>query len=185
MEIGEIFSTAVFIIVVVGIYAAYKKSFTVKENTVVIIERLGKFSRTRPPGRWTMIPWIEQKRVIIDNGEKTDYIDLQERILAIPCENLITRDHLTLKITGSVTYSVSDPVKAVYAVHDMSVAVKQLTKTVCQKVVRDIASDDISSQQHNIAQHMCEQICQQSSDWGITVRNIELRHIEICATSQE
>jgi regulator of protease activity HflC (stomatin/prohibitin superfamily) len=137
---------------------------------------MGKFHRACGPGMPFMLPFLDRKRPFLDHGKMVDYVDLRERTLEIPRQRIATEDHGQVEIDIIVSYSISDPIKAVYRVEDLSAAIRQRMSGEFRYVMHACPSTDIDNKQEAIVKHVGERLHDTSDEWGIIIRRIVFQH---------
>jgi regulator of protease activity HflC (stomatin/prohibitin superfamily) len=89
-----------------------------------VVERLGKFDRTLPPGLQLVVPFIE--RVAYKHS-------LKEVPLDVPSQVCITRDNTQLQVDGIIYFQITDPMRASYGSSNYVFAITQLAQTCCAR----------------------------------------------------
>ena len=87
----------------------------VPQQQAVVIERLGKYSRTLSPGFHFLIP-------VLDKCSYTH--SLKEQAHEIMTQSAITKDNVTIHIDGVLYLRIFDPYKASYGVSNPLEAMK-------------------------------------------------------------
>ena len=114
------------IIVVALIVYVAKGILIVQQAEVMIIERLGKYEKTLESGLNFIFPILEAPRGIgskisqrgydgqvFSYTKETTRIDLRETVFDFPCQNVITKDNVTITINALLRYQMIYPKKAV------------------------------------------------------------------------
>ena len=60
---------------------------------------------------------------------RVDRIDLREAVMDFATQEIITRDNVAIKVHPMILYRIVDPVRAVYEVYDLPLAVEKLVQT--------------------------------------------------------
>ena len=152
--------------------------FTVPEQQAVVIEQLGKYYRVFGPGLHFLFPFIEQKRKFIDNGKVVDYVDQRERSVDLPAHVFTTKDNIQIRIESIAYYEISDPKRAVYGVDDVFTAVNTLLLIELRKAIATMDLKDIRPGRELVNRRVRDQVENSTSDWGVTLRSIELKAIK-------
>ena len=97
----------------------------VPQQTAVIIERLGSYSRTLDDGMHILVPFIDKPRATID---------LREQVVTFPPQPVITSDNLVVSIDTVIYYTVTDAKSAVYEIANFIQGIEQLTVTTLRNV---------------------------------------------------
>ena len=139
-----------------------------------IILRLGKFDRTRGPGLFFIIPYVE----------KMIKVDLRIITMEVPAQEVITRDNVTAKVNAVIYFRVMQPEHAIIRVFDFGRATTQIAQTTLRSILGQSELDHILAERDKI-NHMLQQIIdQQTEAWGIKVSAVEIKDIELPQTMQ-
>ena len=121
--------TIIFLVLLLlGVVTAWKGIKTVPQGWVWTVERFGAFTRLLHPGLNLIIPYVDTI------GRK---MNVQEVVLDIPEQSVITRDNATVAVDGIVYYRVMDAAKAAYQVQDLTGALAALAMTNIRSVIGD------------------------------------------------
>ena len=94
----------------------------IRQAEVMIIERLGKYSRTLAPGLRLLVPIVEKPRTVAwiqpisahgraaNVARFSERVDLRESVMDFPAR-VITRDNVFVQINGLLS-QITDPVRA-------------------------------------------------------------------------
>src|ERR671938_1322552 len=83
---------------------AVKTIKIVPQATVMLIERLGRFSRVATSGLNMIVPFLDKPRSVYWTNTRPSLssIDLREQYIDLPPQPLITRDNLTIQFDSVV-----------------------------------------------------------------------------------
>ncbi len=160
----------------VVIVALFRTAVIVPNQMTVVIERLGKYSRTLGAGFHLLVPFFD--RIAYRHGLKEVAIDM-------PPQNCITRDNISVEIDGVLYMRVIDPVKASYGVTDYRFAITQLAQTTMRSEIGKLALDTTFQSRDNINTEIVLAIDQASEPWGIKVTRYEIKNIETQASIRD
>ena len=161
---------AVLLVVVVFVVVTVAKGVRlVAQGEEWIVERLGKYHRTLPPGLNILIPYLD--RVAYKLVTKDIILDVQE-------QEVITRDNAVILTNAIAFVKVTDPVKAVYGVTDFSEAIRNLIMTTLRSIVGEMELDEALSSRDKIKARLRESIADEAVDWGLTVKSVEIQDIK-------
>jgi len=160
-------------LVVLTLYLTVK---IVPQGEEWVIERLGKFHTTLKPGLNFIIPYIDSIRAKIST---------RDIILDIPQQEVITRDNAVI-VTNAVTFiRVTSPANALYGVEDFGLAIQQLVMTTLRSILGEMTLDEALSNRELIKSKLKEQIIDDVSDWGVTVKSVEIQDINPSPSMQK
>jgi len=166
MEAALILPLIIVLFIIITIFAGVK---TVSQGQEWTVERLGRYTRTLKPGLSIIIPYIERV------GRK---FSVQETVLDIPSQEVITKDNATVTADGVVFYQVLDAAKAAYEVFDLTLALINLAMTNIRSVIGSMDLDEVLSQREAINRRLLAVIDNATTPWGVKVTRIELRNIQ-------
>ncbi|MDR0768019.1 MAG: slipin family protein [Methanosarcinales archaeon] len=141
----------------------------VKEYEKCVIFRLGKFKRVAAPGLVIIPPLLE-------TGVK---IDMRTFTINVPKQDVITKDNVTIKVDAMVYYNVTDPKKAVIAVHDFCSATTTLAQTILRDVLGNMELDDALTKREQINAELKELLDKGTDPWGICVSAVTISDISL------
>jgi regulator of protease activity HflC (stomatin/prohibitin superfamily) len=142
---------------------------TVPQGEVWSVERFGAFTRLLQPGLNIIVPFVDRI------GRR---LNVQEVVLDIPEQAVITRDNATVATDGIVYYRVMDPAKAAYAVQDLQQALTSLAMTNIRSVVGELDLDATLSGRDRINTTLLTVLDGATEPWGVKVSRVEIRKIE-------
>src|ERR1700750_3015905 len=105
-------------LIVIAIVIVARGLRTVPQSYQWTVERFGRYRTTLQPGLRILNPFIDSI------GRK---INVQETVLEIPAQNVITKDNASVVVDGIVFYQVIDASRAAYEVQNLQSAVTALT----------------------------------------------------------
>jgi regulator of protease activity HflC (stomatin/prohibitin superfamily) len=145
-----------FFIGIVLLVIAAKTLKIVPQATVMLVERLGRFSRVAASGLNILVPFIDKPRAVFWTNTRggVTSIDLREQYIDLPPQPVITRDNVTIHVDSVVYWQITDPVKAVYEMNDLVGGIIQLTITGMRAVMGE-ATDK----------------------WGVKVTRVDVKNI--------
>jgi regulator of protease activity HflC (stomatin/prohibitin superfamily) len=134
-----------------------------------VVFRLGRFSGNKPAGfRW-LIPGVD--RMV--------RISLREIVMDVPAQEVITRDNVSLKVNAVLYFRVLHPEKAVIQVENYLYGTSQLAQTTLRSVCGQAELDELLAEREAINQRLQEIIDQQTEPWGVKVRAVEVKQIDL------
>ena len=180
-----------FIILILFIfYFLLRSVYMVKQAEAIIIERLGKYSRTLTPGLHIVIPFLDTPRRVywtyVQEVEGKRYyrysrtlvrIDLRESVYDFPKQNVISKDNVTMEINALLYYQITDPKAAVYEVNNLPQAIEKLTQTTLRNIIGSMDLDETLVSRDNINEKLREILDVATDKWGVKVNRVELQEV--------
>jgi regulator of protease activity HflC (stomatin/prohibitin superfamily) len=160
-----LFFWAVLVTGVVLVFAAYKP---VPQGYNWTVERFGRFRKTLEPGFNLINPVIDRV------GHK---VNMMERVLDVPSQEVITKDNAMLKVDGIVFFQVLDAAKAAYEVSGLEWAILNLIMTNIRTVLGSMDLDESLSKRDDINQRLLRVVDEATHPWGVKVTRIEIKDI--------
>ena len=155
---------AVFVLITV-----FKGVRIVPQGEEWIVERLGRYHTTLKPGLNILIPYMDV--VAYRLPTKDIILDVQQ-------QEIITRDNAVIVANALCFAKVVDPQKAAYGVENYTYAVTSLTMTALRAIVGAMDLDEALSSREQIKARLRDAMSEQTEDWGITVRSVEIQDIK-------
>jgi regulator of protease activity HflC (stomatin/prohibitin superfamily) len=92
---------------------------------------------------------------------------------------VITRDNVSLKVNAVLYFRVLHPEKAVIQVENYLYGTSQLAQTTLRSVCGQATLDQLLADRERINQQLQEIIDLQTEPWGVKVRSVELKQIDL------
>ena len=148
----------------------------VPQQTALIIERLGRYSRTLEGGIHFLIPFVDKVRA---------NVDLREQVVSFPPQPVITSDNLVVNIDTVIYYSVIDAKSAVYEIANFIQGIEQLTVTTLRNVIGSLDLEQTQTSRDQINGQLRGVLDEATGKWGIRVNRVELKAIDPPMSVQE
>jgi regulator of protease activity HflC (stomatin/prohibitin superfamily) len=156
-------------LLLLAIVTAWKGVNTVPQGQVWTVERFGAFIRLLQPGLNFIVPFVDTV------GHK---LNVQEVVLDIPEQSVITKDNATVVVDGIVYYRIMDPAKAAYQVQNLQQALNALAMTNIRAVIGEMDLDATLSSRERINSSLMAILDGATDPWGVKVSRVELRKVE-------
>ncbi len=148
----------------------------VPQQTSLIIERLGRYSRTLEGGIHFLVPFVDKVRA---------NVDLREQVVSFPPQPVITSDNLVVNIDTVIYYSVIDAKSAVYEIANFIQGIEQLTVTTLRNVIGSLDLEQTLTSRDQINGQLRGVLDEATGKWGIRVNRVELKAIDPPLSVQE
>lgn len=153
--------------ILLALFAAGVRILNEYERGVVF--RLGRFAGVRQAGlRW-----------IIPGVDRMVKISLREIVMDVPSQEVITRDNVSVKVNAVLYFRVLHPEKAVISVENYLYGTSQLSQTTLRSVCGQAEMDELLAERDQLNRRLQEIIDQQTEPWGVKVRAVELKQIDL------
>ena len=165
---------AVLVIIAVLLLATAVRVLREYERGVVF--RLGRLlPGPKGPGLILLIPFG------IDKMVKTE---LRTITLAIPPQEVITKDNVPVRVTAVTYFRVVDPQSAVTQIENYLVATSQIAQTTLRSVLGQHSLDELLASRDKINEILQDIIDQHTAPWGIKISVVEVKDVELPTTMQ-
>ena len=158
---------AVLLFVIAAIFIT-RSVKVVPQQSAWVIERLGKYNSTLPPGLNFLVPFID--RVAYKHS-------LKEIPLDVPSQVCITRDNTQLQVDGILYFQVTDPMRASYGSSNYIMAVTQLAQTSLRSVIGKLELDKTFEERDIINAQVVNAIDEAAMNWGVKVLRYEIKDL--------
>jgi regulator of protease activity HflC (stomatin/prohibitin superfamily) len=156
------------IIVFFVIIIAFSSIKIIRQSTVGVIERLGKYHKMAEQGINILIPFIDSFRAVVD---------LREQVVDFPPQPVITKDNVTMMIDTVVYYQVTDAFRFTYEISSAILAIENLTATTLRNIVGDLELDETLTSRDLVNSRLRVILDEATDKWGIKVNRVELKNI--------
>jgi len=107
-------------------------------------------------------------------------VNMQIMAAAVPGQETITRDNVTMRVDAVIYYRVVDPFKAVINVQDYRYAMSQVAQTSLRSVIGGSNMDQLLSERAEINDRLKDIIdAPTEGPWGVRVERVELKDISL------
>lgn len=132
-----------------------------------LIFRLGKFQAVKGPGMFTVLPLVDQVRMV----------DTRILTLEIPRQEAITKDNVPVTLDGVIFLRVNEPKDAIMQVQNYQHAIRQYAQTALRDVVGAATLDEILADREALGKRIEEMVESEVIGWGLEVAAIRIQDI--------
>jgi regulator of protease activity HflC (stomatin/prohibitin superfamily) len=161
----------VVIVVLAGIVTAARSIKVVQQYEDGIIYRFGRvLPGIRSPGLTIIRPI----------GDKLQKVNKQIVAMAVPAQEGITRDNVTVRVDAVVYFKVVDPIKAMINVVNYQYAISQRAQTSLRSIIGQSEMDQLLSERATVNRQLCRIIDEVTEDpWGVKVESVEIKDVSL------
>jgi regulator of protease activity HflC (stomatin/prohibitin superfamily) len=161
----------IVIVVILGIIAATRAIKVVQQFEEGIVYRFGRVSpEPLPPGLHVIVP-------IRDRMQK---VNKQIIAMAVPAQEGITRDNVSVRVDAVVYFRVVDPIKAVVNVQNYMFAVSQQAQTSLRSIIGQSEMDQLLAEREVVNRELRRVIDKLTDEpWGILVERVEIKDVSL------
>lgn len=141
---------------------------TVPQGYQWTVERFGRYRTTLMPGLNLIMPFIDRI------GHR---INVQEAVLEIPSQDVITKDNASVTVDGIVFFQVLQAARAAYEVQDLRTAVINMAMTNIRTAIGALDLDETLSKRDEINDRLLHVLDNATQPWGTKITRVELKDI--------
>lgn len=153
---------------------AYFALNVVREYERGVVFRMGHARPLYQPGLKFLFPLVD----------KMTRVDQRVVTLTIPPQEVITRDNVPARVNAVVMFQVTDPIKAIMEVENYAVATSQIAQTTLRSLLGRADLDTLLAHRDDLNADLRTIIDKQTEPWGVQVRVVEIKDVEIPESMQ-
>jgi regulator of protease activity HflC (stomatin/prohibitin superfamily) len=159
------------VLVVAGLIAAGRSVKVVQQYEQGIIFRFG---RVLPGTRGAGLTLIRPV------GDRMQKVNMQMVTMAVPAQEGITKDNVTVRVDAVVYFRVVDPVKATINVQNYMFAISQQAQTSLRSIIGQSEMDQLLADRVSVNRELRRIIDEPTEGpWGIRVERVELKDVSL------
>jgi len=161
--------TVGIVLAVVGfLFYIFSGFRTVRPTQRGIVERFGKYMRTKESGLTWIIPLFE----------KMYKVNITEQMVDIPPQMVITQDKLNAEVDAVIYYKINDVKASIYNVDDHRSQLTSLARTTLRAVIGNMTLTDANENRASINQKVETVLDKETASYGVEVLRCEIQKIE-------
>jgi regulator of protease activity HflC (stomatin/prohibitin superfamily) len=161
----------IVVLVILGIVAASRSIRVVQQYEKGIIYRFGRvMPEIRGPGLALMRPV----------GDRMQKVNMQIVAMAVPAQEGITRDNVSVRVDAVVYFRVVDPIKATVNVQNYMFAISQQAQTSLRSIIGQSEMDQLLAERETVNRELRRIIDEPTEGpWGIRVERVEIKDVSL------
>ena len=157
----------------IGLAGAAASVRIVKQYERGLVFRFGRIrDRVRGPGLALIAPF----------ADRLHKVNMQIVTMAVPAQEGITRDNVTVKVDAVVYFRVVDPVRAIVSVEDYPFAVSQVAQTSLRSIIGKSDLDDLLTNRERLNEGLELMLDNPAVEWGIHIDRVEIKDVALPET---
>src|SRR3984893_8445475 len=159
------------ILVLAGLIAAGRSSKVVQQYEQGIIFRFG---RVLPGTRGAGLTLIRPV------GDRMQKVNMQIVAMAVPAQEGITKDNVTVRVDAVVYFRVVDPIKPTINVQNYMFAISQQAQTSLRSIIGQSEMDQLLAERDSVNREL-RRIIDEPTDgpWGVRVERVKIRDVSL------
>jgi regulator of protease activity HflC (stomatin/prohibitin superfamily) len=159
------------LIVLGGLVTVGRSLRVVQQYEQGLVFRFGRvLPGTRGPGLTILRPI----------GDRMQKVNMQIVAMAVPAQEGITRDNVSVRVDAVVYFRVIDPIKAVVNVQNYMFAVSQQAQTSLRSIIGQSEMDQLLAERDTVNGQLRRIIDEPTEGpWGIRVERVELKDVNL------
>ena len=170
IPVGAVFAVIV-ILVILGIITAARSLKVIQQYEKGVIYRFGQvLPELRGPGL----------HVIRPVGDRMAKVNMQIVAMAVPAQEGITRDNVSVRVDAVVYFRVVDPIKATVNVQNYMFAISQQAQTSLRSIIGQSEMDQLLAERDSVNRELRRIIDEPTEGpWGIRVERVEIKDVSL------
>jgi regulator of protease activity HflC (stomatin/prohibitin superfamily) len=170
IPVGAVVAVIV-IVVILGLIAAARSLKVVQQYEQGIIYRFGRvMPEIRGPGLTIIRPV----------GDRMQKVNMQIVAMAVPAQEGITRDNVSVRVDAVVYFRVVDPIKATVNVQNYMFAISQQAQTSLRSIIGQSEMDQLLAERESVNRELRRIIDEPTEGpWGIRVERVEIKDVSL------
>jgi regulator of protease activity HflC (stomatin/prohibitin superfamily) len=170
ISVGVVIAVIV-ILVIIALTAAVRSFKVVQQYEKGVIYRFGQvLPELRGPGL----------HIIRPIGDRMAKVNMQIVAMAVPAQEGITRDNVSVRVDAVVYFRVVDPIKATVNVQNYMFAISQQAQTSLRSIIGQSEMDQLLAERESVNRELRRIIDEPTEGpWGIRVERVEIKDVSL------
>ncbi len=146
----------------------------VQQYEMGVVFRLGRVVHVKGPGLRVIIPLVDVMKKV-----NTRIITL-----AVPGQQVITKDNVSISVAAVSYYRVVDATKSLVEIDNVMAAISQIAQTTVRNIVGQHPLDEVLSSTDQINTQVRTILESTAEQWGVEISRVELKDIQLPESMQ-
>lgn len=133
-----------------------------------VVERFGKLHSIEDSGWFIGVPFVDKIAYIVD---------IRERAMDIPPQSAITRDNVSVEVSGNLFVRFNDAEKAAYGAFNPLYSVTQHSQSAMRSAIGEMELDEILHGRARLNSLIKGSLQEAAVPWGLEIRRYEITEI--------
>lgn len=138
------------------------------QGETMVVERLGKMHEMHSGGWFLAIPVLDQVQYVVD---------MREKALSITPQHCITKDNVTVAVSGVLYCQFVDAEKAAYGSKNPIYSVKQHAQSSMRAAIGEMELDEILRARAELNTIIRSSVQEASTAWGLDIKRYEITDV--------
>uniref|UniRef100_A0A7S1BVF6 Band 7 domain-containing protein n=1 Tax=Corethron hystrix TaxID=216773 RepID=A0A7S1BVF6_9STRA len=134
----------------------------------IVLERFGKLHEIKEPGIFLAIPVVDSIAYVVD---------MRERALEIPPQAAITKDNVSVEVSGNVFLQFTDAAGAAYGARNPLASTMTFAQSVMRSAIGEMELDEILHGRAQLNAIIKGTLQEAAVAWGIDIRRYEITEV--------
>jgi regulator of protease activity HflC (stomatin/prohibitin superfamily) len=113
-------------------------------------------------------------------SDRLQKVNMQIVAMAVPAQEGITRDNVSVRVDAVVYFRVVDPIKAVVNVQNYMFAISQQAQTSLRSIIGQSEMDQLLAERESVNRELRRIIDEPTEEpWGIRVERVEIKDVSL------
>jgi len=162
-------NTIAYVLIAAGVLIVLFAGFkTVRPIERGVIERFGKYQRTKEAGLTWIIPMFDRMYKV----------NITEQMVDVLPQQVITKDKLNAEVDAVVYYLIKDVKASIYNVDNHRAQLTSLARTTLRAVIGNMTLTDANEKRSDINSRVETVLDKETNSYGVEVLRVEIQKIE-------
>jgi len=157
----------ILLVIVVVVYVALGVRI-IRPYQRGVVEQLGRYKETVDPGLRIIKPILERIRTV----------DMRERVIDVPPQEVITEDNVAVSVDAVIYYEPTDPQRMLYNIDNFILAITKLAQTNLRNVIGEMSLDEAFTSRERVNAALRQILDDATDKWGVRVVRVEIQRID-------